>query len=81
MQERFSRKSEAADLKRAFTLLDAKGDGRIDAAELGLIFQKLGHKEKKVCYGFERSFITFEAMHPMLMDTQPCVHPQPVVGD
>lgn len=56
MQERFSRKSEAADLKRAFTLLDAKGDGRIDAAELSLIFQKLGHKEKKVWYECKRSF-------------------------
>lgn len=48
MQERFSRKTEAADLRRAFTLLDAKGDGKIDAAELGLLFKKLGHKERTV---------------------------------
>ncbi|EIE27318.1 outer dynein arm-docking complex subunit 3 [Coccomyxa subellipsoidea C-169] len=47
IQERLSRKSEAADLRRAFTLLDTKGDGKVDAVELGLVFQKLRHKEKK----------------------------------
>lgn len=51
LQERFSRKSAAADLRRAFTLLDTKGDGRIDAAELGLLFQRLRHKERKVSFG------------------------------
>jgi hypothetical protein len=47
-QERFSRKTEAADLTRAFTLLDAKGDGKVDANELGMLFRRLGHKEKRV---------------------------------
>ena len=43
-QERYSRKTEAADLQRAFTILDSKGDGKIDAAELGALFKRLGHK-------------------------------------
>lgn len=48
MQERYSRKTEAAELRRAFTILDAKGDDRIDADELGRLFRRLGHKEKRV---------------------------------
>ncbi len=48
MQERYSRKTEAADLQRAFTILDSKGDGKIDAAELGYLFKRLGHKFTKV---------------------------------
>ena len=48
LQERYSRKTEAADLQRAFTILDSKGDGKIDAAELGSLFKRLGHKFTKV---------------------------------
>lgn len=48
LQERYSRKTEAADLQRAFTILDSKGDGKIDAAELGSLFRRLGHKLTKV---------------------------------
>jgi Ca2+-binding EF-hand superfamily protein len=47
-QERYSRKTEAADLRRAFTILDANNDDRVDAEELAQLFRKLGHKEKKV---------------------------------
>ena len=50
LQERYSRKTEAADLQRAFTILDLKGDGKIDAAELGSLFKRLGHKLTKVQY-------------------------------
>ena len=47
-QERYSRKTEAADLQRAFTILDSKRDGKIDASELGQLFKRLGHKFTKV---------------------------------
>ena len=47
-QERYSRKTEAADLRRAFTILDAKKDDRVDAEELAQLFRRLGHKEKRV---------------------------------
>ena len=47
-QERYSRKTEAADLQRAFTILDSKRDGKIDASELGQLFRRLGHKFTKV---------------------------------
>ena len=47
-QERYSRKTEATDLRRAFTLLDSKGDNRVDAEELAQLFHRLGHKERKV---------------------------------
>lgn len=50
LQERYSRKTEAADLQRAFTILDSKGDGKIDAAELGYLFRRLGHKFSKVLF-------------------------------
>eukprot|EP00898_Chlorokybus_atmophyticus_P002172 jgi/Chlat1/2956/Chrsp2S08911 len=46
-RERFARKNEAEDLRRAFDRLDTKGDGKIDAAELAEVFSKLGHKTKK----------------------------------
>ncbi|KAK9806945.1 hypothetical protein WJX72_008320 [[Myrmecia] bisecta] len=46
-RERFARKNEAADLKRAFDKLDAKTDGKIDTEELNELFLKLGHKTKK----------------------------------
>ena len=47
MQERYARKNEAADLRRAFELLDSKHDGHIDAEELRDIFEKMNHKVKK----------------------------------
>ena len=48
MQERFARKNEAADLRRAFVTLDTKKDEQIDAEELAQFFAKLQHKVKKV---------------------------------
>ena len=48
MQEKYSRKTEAADLQRAFTILDSKRDGKIDASELGQLFKRLGYKFTKV---------------------------------
>jgi Ca2+-binding EF-hand superfamily protein len=49
MQERFARKNEAADLRRAFDTMDKKHDGKLDAEELNQLFVALGHKTKKVC--------------------------------
>lgn len=46
-QERFARKNEATDLKRAFELLDRNRDGKIDADELAAYFAATGHKIKK----------------------------------
>jgi len=46
-QERFAKKNEAEDLRRAFEKLDTKGDGKIDPEELGNAFQLLRHKMKK----------------------------------
>jgi hypothetical protein len=48
LQERFAKKSEADDLRRAFDKLDSKGDGKIDADEIAALFNKLGHKAKRV---------------------------------
>ncbi|KAK9828345.1 hypothetical protein WJX74_010159 [Apatococcus lobatus] len=42
-RERFARKNEAAELKRAFDAIDGKKDGKIDQDELGRLFIKLGH--------------------------------------
>jgi Ca2+-binding EF-hand superfamily protein len=47
LQERYARKNEAADLRRAFDLLDIKNDGHIDAEELAETFSRLRHKIKK----------------------------------
>ena len=49
MQERYARKNEADELRRAFELLDSKHDGRLDAQELSQLFSKLGHPVKKAC--------------------------------
>eukprot|EP00891_Asterochloris_glomerata_P002825 jgi/Astpho2/2825/fgenesh1_pm.00050_%23_29_t len=46
-RERFARKNEAADLRRAFDTLDKNHDGHIDANELNALFLALGHKTKK----------------------------------
>lgn len=46
-RERYARKNEAADLKRAFNVLDSKGDGKIDPDELNQVFQTLGHKPRR----------------------------------
>lgn len=48
MKERFARKNEVVDLRRAFEMLDSKRDGHVDAEELGEYFARLGHKQKKV---------------------------------
>ena len=47
-QERFARKNEAEDLKRAFGILDSKSDGKLDSEELEAFFVKLKHRVKKV---------------------------------
>eukprot|EP00899_Mesostigma_viride_P006627 jgi/Mesvir1/15966/Mv08280-RA.1 len=46
-RERFAKKNEAEDLRRAFEKLDLKADGKIDADELNDVFTKLGHKTKR----------------------------------
>ena len=48
LQERFARKNEAVELRRAFDALDFKRDGKLDAQELGQLFNKLGHSLRKV---------------------------------
>ena len=48
MQERYARKNEAVELRKAFNALDLKRDGKLDAYELGQMFNKLGHSLKKV---------------------------------
>ena len=47
MQERFARKNEGAELRRAFDTLDSKSDGRLDAEELGRVLARLNHKARK----------------------------------
>lgn len=46
-QERFARKNEGLELKRAFDFLDKNGDGKVDAEELRAYFAAMGHKTKK----------------------------------
>jgi len=46
-RERFAKKNEAEDLRRAFEKLDTKSDGKIDCEELNTVFQMLNHKTKK----------------------------------
>jgi calmodulin len=46
-QERFARKNEEEELRKAFERLDARGDGKIDAEELFRLFQRLDHKASK----------------------------------
>ncbi|XRA98890.1 calmodulin [Pycnococcus provasolii] len=46
-REKYAKKNEAEDLRRAFNNLDTKGDGKIDAEELNAVFTKLGHKTKR----------------------------------
>ena len=47
IQERFARKNEGAELRRAFDTLDSKSDGRLDAEELGRVLARLNHKARK----------------------------------
>lgn len=47
-QERFARKNEGLDLKRAFELLDKNQDGKVDADELRAYCAGMSHKTKKV---------------------------------
>ncbi|KAI8473767.1 MAG: outer dynein arm-docking complex subunit 3 [Monoraphidium minutum] len=46
-RERYARKNEAEDLRRAFAFLDRKGDGRIDSEELNAVFAALGHRPRR----------------------------------
>lgn len=46
-RERYARKNEAEDLRRAFAFLDSKSDGAIDAEELGAALVALGHRPKR----------------------------------
>mmetsp|Transcript_50693 Transcript_50693/g.162283 ORF Transcript_50693/g.162283 Transcript_50693/m.162283 type:complete len:185 (+) Transcript_50693:230-784(+) len=45
--ERYAKKNEEADLRRAFEKLDVKGDNKIDADELKQVFAELNHTTKK----------------------------------
>jgi calmodulin len=42
-RERFARRGEASALLRAFSVLDSKGDGKLDAQELSAYFAAHGH--------------------------------------
>lgn len=46
-RERYAKKNEAEDLKRAFDKLDVHRDGKIDAEEINQVFLSLGHKCKR----------------------------------
>ncbi|KAK3273721.1 Outer dynein arm docking complex 3 [Cymbomonas tetramitiformis] len=46
-RERYAKKNEAQELRRAFDRLDFKGDGKVDAEELGMFFKQMGHRAKK----------------------------------
>lgn len=46
-REKYAKKNEAEDLRRAFDTLDTKGDGKIDSEELNAVFVRLGHKTKR----------------------------------
>eukprot|EP00877_Chromochloris_zofingiensis_P013655 jgi/Chrzof1/8543/Cz03g15030.t1 len=46
-RERYARKNEAEDLKRAFNALDKKADGKLDPEELEEVFVDLGHKPQR----------------------------------
>ena len=46
-RERFARKNEEDDLRRAFDVLDRKKDGLIDEDDLSQVFMSLGHRTKK----------------------------------
>jgi calmodulin len=46
-QERYAKKNETEELRRAFELMDTKGDGKVDGEELSGLFARLGHKCKK----------------------------------
>ena len=46
-QERYAKKNETEELRRAFEIMDSKKDGKVDAEELSTLFTQLGHKCKK----------------------------------
>lgn len=46
-QERYAKKNETEELRRAFEIMDSKKDGKVDAEELSTLFAQLGHKCKK----------------------------------
>jgi calmodulin len=46
-RERYARKTEAEDLKRAFITLDKKNDGKIDGEELMELFKAYDHVPKR----------------------------------
>jgi len=47
-REKYARKHEGEDLRRAFERLDVDGDKRIGFKDLAETFKKLGHKVKKL---------------------------------
>mmetsp|Transcript_6624 Transcript_6624/g.26982 ORF Transcript_6624/g.26982 Transcript_6624/m.26982 type:complete len:88 (+) Transcript_6624:227-490(+) len=47
-RERFARRNEEEELRKAFERLDSTGDGKIDAEELFSLFKWLNHKTSKV---------------------------------
>lgn len=46
-RERYAKKNETEELKRAFGLIDTKGDGKVDAEEVAALFRRLGHRARK----------------------------------
>mmetsp|Transcript_6627 Transcript_6627/g.26987 ORF Transcript_6627/g.26987 Transcript_6627/m.26987 type:complete len:107 (+) Transcript_6627:227-547(+) len=46
-RERFARRNEEEELRKAFERLDSTGDGKIDAEELFSLFKWLNHKTSK----------------------------------
>mmetsp|Transcript_10470 Transcript_10470/g.43354 ORF Transcript_10470/g.43354 Transcript_10470/m.43354 type:complete len:171 (-) Transcript_10470:2751-3263(-) len=46
-RERFARRNEEEELRKAFDRLDSTGDGKIDAEELFSLFKWLNHKTSK----------------------------------
>jgi len=44
LQERYAKQNEGEQLRRAFDIIDKKGDGKIDAQEIADLFKDLGHR-------------------------------------
>mmetsp|Transcript_14372 Transcript_14372/g.62396 ORF Transcript_14372/g.62396 Transcript_14372/m.62396 type:complete len:90 (+) Transcript_14372:226-495(+) len=63
-QERFARRNEEEELRKAFDRLDSTGDGKIDAEELFSLFKWLNHKTSKVRELFFKTCPTFPKTFP-----------------
>mmetsp|Transcript_14370 Transcript_14370/g.62392 ORF Transcript_14370/g.62392 Transcript_14370/m.62392 type:complete len:87 (+) Transcript_14370:162-422(+) len=63
-RERFARRNEEEELRKAFDRLDSTGDGKIDAEELFSLFKWLNHKTSKVRELFFKTCPTFPKTFP-----------------